>query len=85
MACGRTIYEQGRARIIEAARVLAGDQPVEELLVRLEASKKARDLQRLADVAILLEEYAREGHLRRLVNLIIFGRNCGRSSRVMSD
>jgi hypothetical protein len=43
--------------------VLAGDQPVEELLVRLEASKKARDLQRLADVAILLEEYAREGTL----------------------
>jgi hypothetical protein len=36
---------------------------VEELLVRLEASKKARDLQRLADVAILLEEYAREGTL----------------------
>jgi hypothetical protein len=36
---------------------------VEELLARLEASKKAQDLQRLADAAVLLEEYAREGAL----------------------
>ena len=63
--CKRTIYEQGRARIIEAARLSAGTEPVEELLGRLEDSKHSRDRRRLADVAILLEEYAREGTLER--------------------
>jgi hypothetical protein len=61
--CGRTVYEQGRARIIEAARLLDGTEPVEELLARMEASKKKQDEQRRADTAILLEEYAREGTL----------------------
>jgi hypothetical protein len=61
--CGRTIYEQGRARIIEAARVRTGNEPVEELLVRLENSRRSEDTQRLAGVAIQLEAYAQEGTL----------------------
>jgi hypothetical protein len=62
-ACGRTIYEQGRARIIEAARTRAGEEPVEELLTRLESSRKPKDVDRFADAALVLEEYAREGTL----------------------
>lgn len=61
--CGRTVYEYGRARIIEAARLLDGTEPVEELLARLEVSKKRQDERRLADAALLLEEYAGEGTL----------------------
>jgi hypothetical protein len=61
--CGRTIYEQGPGRIIEAARTMAGDEPAEELLVQLESSTKPRDISRFADIALVLEDYAREGTL----------------------
>ena len=61
--CGRTIYEQGRERIIEAARTLAGEEPAEELLARLEASGRQKDVERLADTVIVLEDYARKGEL----------------------
>lgn len=62
--CGRTVYEQGRARIIEAACTRAGSQLVEEFLGQLQKSCKRKDVQRLADVATLLEEYARLGTLK---------------------
>jgi hypothetical protein len=63
-ACGRKIYAQGSARVIEAARTLEGEEPAEEYLAKLEKSRRPAALRRLADVAIVLNEYAREGRLR---------------------
>jgi hypothetical protein len=63
--CGRTLYEHGRARIIEAARTSSGREPAEEFFSAMEVSRHRRDIQRLADAATLLEEYANEGTLER--------------------
>ena len=62
-ACGRTVYEQGRARLIEAALTSDGREPAEEFLAKIEASRNWKDTNRLADVATLLEDYARFGRL----------------------
>jgi hypothetical protein len=51
-------------RIIEAARTLGGDEPAEEFLGRLERSRKRKDTQRLADIAIVFEEYGQTGSLK---------------------
>jgi hypothetical protein len=61
--CGRTVYECGQARIIEAARTHDGKEPVEEFLRRLEKPRRAKNTQRLADIAIVFEEYGRTGTL----------------------
>jgi hypothetical protein len=61
--CGRTVYECGQARIIEAARTSSGDEPAEEFLQRLERSQKGKNTRRLADVAIVFEQFARTGTL----------------------
>jgi hypothetical protein len=61
--CGRILYEHGHARIIEAACTTDGRAPAEEFLAGLAASKKQKDRDRITDVAMLLEEYAREGQL----------------------
>jgi hypothetical protein len=63
-ACGRKIYAQGSARIVEAAQTLNGDEPAEDYLAKLETSRRPAALRRLADIAIVLNEYAREGQLR---------------------
>jgi hypothetical protein len=62
--CGRTVYECGYARIIEAARTRDGAEPVEEFFRKLENSKRGSDTQRLADIAIIFEEYGQRGMLR---------------------
>ncbi len=62
--CHRSIIAQGPARIIEAARTLEGAEPAEEYIAKLENSRRKTDLDRLAVVVIVLEEYARLGRLR---------------------
>jgi hypothetical protein len=62
--CGRTVYECGHTRMIEAARTLGGAEPVEEYLQKLEHSRRKEDAQRLADMAIVFEEYGQRGTLR---------------------
>lgn len=61
--CGRTVYECGQARIIEAARTRNGEEPTEEFLQKLERSRKAKNTERLANIAIVFEEYGRTGTL----------------------
>jgi hypothetical protein len=64
-ACGRTIYAQGAARIIEAARAAGGQDPVDEYLTKkpwLLWRKKVHVNE--ADVALRFDEYARTGTLR---------------------
>jgi len=64
-ACGRTIYAQGAARIIEAARAAGGQDLVDEYLTKkpwLLRRKKVRVNE--ADVALRFDEYARTGSLR---------------------
>jgi hypothetical protein len=65
--CGRTVYASGQMRIIEAARISEGIEPVEAFLRGLETSRKGRSAQkntlRLADIAIRIETYARTGNL----------------------
>jgi hypothetical protein len=64
-ACGRTIYAQGAARIIEAARAAGGQDLVDEYLTKkpwLLRRKKVRVNE--ADVALRFDEYARTGELR---------------------
>lgn len=65
-ACGRTIYAQGAARIIEAARTGDSDQDlVAEFLSKKPWLRRRRPtVVREADVAIVFEEYARTGRLR---------------------
>lgn len=64
-ACGRTIYAQGSARIIEAARTSRGEDLVDEYLVRKPwMLRRKNTIVREADVAIVFEEYARTGVLR---------------------
>ena len=68
-ACGRTIYAQGSARIIEAARTSRGEDLVDEYLVRKPwMLRRKNTIVREADVAIVFEEYARTGVLRILVS-----------------
>lgn len=62
--CGRTVYECGHMRIIEAARTLDGEEPVEEYFRKLRNSRRKGDIQRLADIALVFEEYGRRGTLR---------------------
>lgn len=64
-ACGRLLYEQGHAKIIEAARTKEGREPAEEFLAGLEKSGKRKDIQRVATTAVLFEIYARTGSLIR--------------------
>lgn len=45
------------------ARTSTGREPVEEFLAELEKSKKWKDTERIADIADLLEKYARFGQL----------------------
>jgi hypothetical protein len=63
--CGRTIYAQGAARIIEAARAAGGQDLVDEYLTKkpwLLWRKKVQVNE--ADVALRFDEYARTGTLR---------------------
>lgn len=62
--CGRTVYECGHARIIEAARTLAGEEPAEKFLHQLELSRRKDGIQRLADIAVVFEEYGQSGSLK---------------------
>jgi len=55
--CGRTVYARGAARIVEAARTLDGEELVAEYLAKV-------SLAREADIAMVLDEYARLGVLR---------------------
>lgn len=61
--CGRTVYECGHARIIEAARTSSGEEPAEEFLQRLERSRRGKNTSRLADIALVFESYGRTGTL----------------------
>ena len=61
--CSRTVYEPGRARVIEAAKTGEGAEPVEALLQELEKSGKRKDMQLLADMAVVLEEFGLRGTL----------------------
>lgn len=56
--CGRIVYERGSDHMIEAAQVLDGSFPVEDFLTGLERSRKRVDKERLANIALLLEDYA---------------------------
>jgi hypothetical protein len=51
-------------RIIEAALTLDGEEPVEECFRKLRDSRRKGDTQRLADIALVFEEYGRRGTLR---------------------
>jgi hypothetical protein len=68
--CGHTCYEQGQAKLIEAARTADGRSPVDEFLSKLARSavRNTRagqaDRKRLADVAIRFEDFARTGQLK---------------------
>jgi hypothetical protein len=64
-ACGRTIYAQGAAKIIEAARADGGQDLIDEYLTKkpwLSWRKKVHVDE--ADVALRFDEYARTGTLR---------------------
>jgi hypothetical protein len=64
-ACGRTIYAQGAARIIEAARAAGGQDLVDEYLTKkpwLLWRKKVHVNE--AEAALRFDEYARTGSLR---------------------
>lgn len=64
-ACGRTIYAQGAARIIEAARAAEGQDLIDDYLTKkswLLWRKKVHVNE--ADVALRFDEYARTGSLR---------------------
>jgi hypothetical protein len=64
-ACGRTIYAQGAARIIEAARAAGGKDLVEEYLTKKPWLLWRRKVHvNEADVALRFDEYARTGTLR---------------------
>jgi len=64
-ACGRTIYAQGRARIIEAARADNGKDLVDEYLTKKPWRLRRKQVDvREADVALIFDEYARTGTLR---------------------
>lgn len=64
--CGRTIYAEGAARIIEAARTnKEGQDLVDEFLTTKPWLRRRKTtLVREADVAIVFGEYARTGTLR---------------------
>ncbi len=55
--CGRTRYASGAARIVEAARTLEGEELVSEYMAKV-------SLAREAEIAMVLDEYARLGRLR---------------------
>lgn len=64
-ACGRTIYAQGPARIIEAARALGGEDQVSEYITSKSwLFRRKVELVDEALIALRLEEYARTGSLR---------------------
>ncbi|HUY44802.1 MAG TPA: hypothetical protein VMV92_03620 [Streptosporangiaceae bacterium] len=64
-ACGRTIYAQGAARIIEAARAAEGRDLVDEYLTKKPWLLRRRKVHvNEADVALRFDEYARTGTLR---------------------
>jgi len=44
--------------MIEAARTVNGKSPVDDYLMALERSRKSKDRERVATIAILLEDYA---------------------------
>jgi hypothetical protein len=62
-SCGYLLYERGRSKLIEAARTSDGREPAEEFIVALEASRKWKDTQRIADIVTLFEQYAGTGEL----------------------
>lgn len=61
--CGRSLYELGRLKIIEAARTADGREPAEEFLAKLAESSKSKDVNRLADIVTVFEAYAQTGEL----------------------
>jgi hypothetical protein len=64
-ACGRTIYAQGAARIIEAARAAGGQDLIDEYLTKKPwLLRRKKVLVNEANVALRFEEYARTGTLR---------------------
>lgn len=64
-ACGRTVYAQGAARIIEAARTANGEDLVNAYLTRRDwLLRRKVALVDEATVALRFEEYARTGSLR---------------------
>lgn len=64
-ACGRTLYAQGAARIIEAARARGGKDQVDEYLTgRSWLLRRKVELVDEALIALRFEEYARTGSLR---------------------
>ncbi|MFF0445052.1 type II toxin-antitoxin system RelE/ParE family toxin [Streptomyces sp. NPDC004609] len=63
--CSRISYERGTALMIEAARTTEERFEADEFIAELERNHKRRgNLQRLADIAIRLEEFAERGTLR---------------------
>ena len=64
-ACGRTIYAQGAARIIEAARAAGGQDLIDEYLTKKPWLLWRKEvLVNEANVALRFDEYARIGTLR---------------------
>ncbi|GHE43842.1 hypothetical protein GCM10017673_52480 [Streptosporangium violaceochromogenes] len=61
--CGRTYYEWGAAKMIEAARTTTGECRADEFIKKLENSRKPKDAQRLADILVRLERFAATGTL----------------------
>jgi hypothetical protein len=77
-ACGRTIYAQGRARIIEAAKARKGEDLVNEYLTKKPwlLRRKPGNVNEF-DVAMIFEEYARLGTLRIPLELNDLDRSIG--------
>lgn len=69
-ACGRTVYAQGAAKIIEAARAAGGQDLVDDYLTNKPwLLWRRRVLVIEADVALRFDEYARTGILRHPLEL----------------
>lgn len=61
--CQRVCFERGGRVMIEGARDGSGSTLADEFIKSLESSKSKKDLQRLADIAVRLEEYSIHGTL----------------------
>ncbi|HET8660144.1 MAG TPA: hypothetical protein VFM55_14240 [Micromonosporaceae bacterium] len=64
--CGRILYERGGHLMIEAARMATGTAPADTFMAELERSGQ---LDKLADIAIRFEDFARTGTLSVPVQL----------------
>ncbi|MFB8209199.1 type II toxin-antitoxin system RelE/ParE family toxin [Streptomyces sp. NPDC056010] len=63
--CNRITYERGATLMIEAARTTEGKFEAEEFIADLENKiRRKGNLQRLADIAVRMEEFADRGALR---------------------